>query len=421
MKKFFLWMLMVLLLVAAIVGGTGYYFYDQVSEENVEQPVPTVMGQAVPCTGGDFEVPVLGGVFFKHVAWAADHAEVSLQSAAAEVPVTAPENAAQTRLTITQYNQTIFDGTLEEYADFHFSANGSYAFKVVATFAQAAQDERPRAYGTLTYEFTVKVSVTMTAISSTAIAKQGDIVAVRVTNNLDDTIPNGTFGESTPLHFIKVDGNYTAYLALPCNQETGDYTLTVTVGTNVFTLPLEVQYVPYTKVNFAAQEELPDASDDESAAAVEEYRAAVWPLYDEISAEQLWEGRFTVPVTGTVKYSYGMGSLLPGQSISTRHVGIDYAVSGIAAVTAPGAGRVAFAGTLKLTGNTIIIEHGGGIKTYLYHLTDLAVQTGESVAKGQTIGTLGGVGGNVLHYEVRIGNKSADPKALTEAGSALNW
>lgn len=421
MKKFFLWVLMVLVFIALILGGTGYYFYRSVDAADVEQPALPVMGQPAACTGGDMQVPVLNGVFYKRVAWAADTAAQELSSTSAKVEITAPDGAADTHITVKKYAETVFDGTLSDYASFGFAENGSYDYTVTAQFTKADADERPRAYGTLTYEFRVKVEVQMTAEISAERVKQGQLLAVRVTGNLDDTMPTAE-SELGALHFVKVAGNYTAYLAIPYNQETGEYTVTVNCKNLSQTLKVIVDYVPYEKLSVASAAELPDAGYDESAAAVEEYRSAVWPLYDNIQPESLWDGKFIVPVTGTIACDYGVGTLLPGQTISTRHSGVDYVTNSLSAVVAPNAGRVVFAGTLKLTGKTIIIEHGGGIKSFLFYLDELSVQTGDTVTKGQTVGTIGTVTtGGRLHFEIRVGNKSVNPSGLTSSENALGW
>lgn len=82
-------------------------------------------------------------------------------------------------------------------------------------------------------------------------------------------------------------------------------------------------------------------------------------------------------------------------------------------VTAAAQGTVRTAshqGSANGYGNLVKIEHSGGYYTYYAHLNTIAVEVGESVARGQSIGTVGNTskpGNNVsphLHYEVRRGS-----------------
>ena len=53
-------------------------------------------------------------------------------------------------------------------------------------------------------------------------------------------------------------------------------------------------------------------------------------------------------------------------------------------------------------GNYIVIEHGGGWKTYYFHLAGYSVGHGQAVSQGQQIGTTGSTGnssGPHIHYE----------------------
>jgi hypothetical protein len=53
-------------------------------------------------------------------------------------------------------------------------------------------------------------------------------------------------------------------------------------------------------------------------------------------------------------------------------------------------------------GNYIVIDHGGGWKTYYFHLSSFSVPSGTNVGQGQRIGTTGSTGnssGAHIHYE----------------------
>ncbi len=96
------------------------------------------------------------------------------------------------------------------------------------------------------------------------------------------------------------------------------------------------------------------------------------------------------------------------------HTGIDFAAPTGTEVTATGAGRVAFAGTIRGYGLTVDIDHGGGVVTRYAHLSSIAreVQPGQRLKPGDVVGAVGATGlvsGPNLHYEVRLDGKPVDP------------
>ncbi len=62
---------------------------------------------------------------------------------------------------------------------------------------------------------------------------------------------------------------------------------------------------------------------------------------------------------------------------------------------------------------TIVLNHGQEIKTQYAHLSEIFVNEGERVRKGQPIAHVGNTGkstGPHLHYEVRVGGVAIDPR-----------
>jgi len=78
---------------------------------------------------------------------------------------------------------------------------------------------------------------------------------------------------------------------------------------------------------------------------------------------------------------------------------------------------VVYAGTLALTGGTVVIDHGCGVKSYLFGLDAVKVQRGQSLACGEELGTTSEE--HTLIWELRIGSKSVDPAAALTGSSGL--
>ena len=63
-------------------------------------------------------------------------------------------------------------------------------------------------------------------------------------------------------------------------------------------------------------------------------------------------------------------------------------------------------------GYQIIVDHGAGLRTVYGHLSQLLVESGEPVARGELIGRVGSTGlstGPHLHFEVRQDGELRNP------------
>jgi murein DD-endopeptidase MepM/ murein hydrolase activator NlpD len=95
------------------------------------------------------------------------------------------------------------------------------------------------------------------------------------------------------------------------------------------------------------------------------------------------------------------------------HSGIDIAAPHGQAVYAAASGKVLFSGVQGGYGNTVIINHGGGISTLYGHNSSLLVKAGQVVARGQIIARVGSTGlstGPHVHFEVRINGSPNNPR-----------
>ena len=75
-------------------------------------------------------------------------------------------------------------------------------------------------------------------------------------------------------------------------------------------------------------------------------------------------------------------------------------------------GRIKFAGKRGPLGNTVIIDHGYGVRTHYGHTDEVLVKRGQPVDRGQVIAALGSSGrstGPHLHYSVEVNGKAVNP------------
>jgi murein DD-endopeptidase MepM/ murein hydrolase activator NlpD len=141
-------------------------------------------------------------------------------------------------------------------------------------------------------------------------------------------------------------------------------------------------------------------------------------LYDyglKTSPTPLWQGTFlrmpnAAPLGGFAQsrtYTY------QGKEVDRQtHLGFDLASLVHAAVPAANRGKVVFVGNFGIYGQCIVIDHGLGLQTLYGHLSQFSVKLGDTVEKGQILGSTGATGmagGDHLHYEVMISGQSVNP------------
>jgi murein DD-endopeptidase MepM/ murein hydrolase activator NlpD len=105
------------------------------------------------------------------------------------------------------------------------------------------------------------------------------------------------------------------------------------------------------------------------------------------------------------------------------HFGTDYAAPVGTPVWASQGGRVVSCSPAGGAGNLVVLDHGGGLKTYYMHLSRFAsgLRAGQSVEQKQVIGYVGTTGlstGPHLHFGVQVNGKWVDSTKLTPRRAA---
>lgn len=100
------------------------------------------------------------------------------------------------------------------------------------------------------------------------------------------------------------------------------------------------------------------------------------------------------------------------------HRGIDIALSYGQTVPAPRSGIVTFAGNSGALGQTVVVDHGGGITTRYSHLSGIDVQVGQTIEAGRILGRVGASGratGPHLHFEVLDNGTPVNPAVMLDS------
>lgn len=117
------------------------------------------------------------------------------------------------------------------------------------------------------------------------------------------------------------------------------------------------------------------------------------------------------PINGFITSSFG-GRKSPFGGGNQFHKGLDISGRPGTPIIAPGEGTVTLAAPDGAYGNSVEIDHGGGIVTKYAHMQRSIVKPGQWIRKGEVLGYVGMTGratGPHLHYEVRLNGVPVNP------------
>jgi len=147
----------------------------------------------------------------------------------------------------------------------------------------------------------------------------------------------------------------------------------------------------------------------------------LYALWSVIDPPLRWSEPFSRPIS--LEYPttspYGIRRSYNGGPYASYHSGQDFGAPAGVTVTAPGDGIVVLAESLNVRGNTVLLDHGAGVFTGYWHLSEILVTSGQAVVVGDPLGLVGTTGlstGNHLHWEMRIYGVSVDPMQFLEEG-----
>lgn len=144
-----------------------------------------------------------------------------------------------------------------------------------------------------------------------------------------------------------------------------------------------------------------------------EYAQAM-KIYGTITSKNYVKSEYIVPMDSKITSSFGKARVY-NSTLNGYHSGTDFRAKVGTPIVASNAGKVVLARDRFYAGNSVIIDHGQGIYTCYYHLSEFKVKEGDMVSKAQVIGLSGDTGritGPHLHFSARVGGLQVDPLQL---------
>ena len=414
-KHFLLWLGSVALgvvLLLTVVMGVSYEF---TTEGSCPASAVQFGGTELEANGWCWQVPLIGGKLDKVFASPVTLTVQKLGTLYTAHPAfTLPDWYSYGPLTITDSaGNVVYEGTAAAYDEFLFPANGEYKAELTGSTGALCQNpglEKPaKPTGWYHYSFRFTLQASAEVELSAERVEQGGVVGLRICGMAGDTAPT-VETDLGNVQCVRTADGWRAYIPAAYNASSGGHEVNVTVNGEVISRSIIVLPKDF---GTAEVEPEPAASD----AANTEFKNSVWPLYEQPAREKLWQGGFVCPAESyTTLVDYGQVKVENGQQGSRSNSTMLYTIPG-EPCRAPAAGVVVLAKELALTGNTVVIDHGCGMRSYLYGLQTLSVSQGQTVEKGQAVGALG----EELTMDYKLGSKSVNPWLLFQTGGGLFW
>ncbi len=254
-------------------------------------------------------------------------------------------------------------------------------------------------------------------------AKQGEIVLVPVSGDvLPIEITGRFFGRRIPF-FSGPDpgrqGTYVGLVGIDMQDPPGSHELVVEVHAEDGVRRLSYNVLVIRETFPVQQLTLPKHMvelDQKTLVRVKAEQREVRHVLGVASLERRWRGNFVEPVDGAISGAFGRRRVINGHRRSP-HSGEDIAAPMGTEVVATNDGLVRLVVDHFFSGKGVFVDHGLGLHSMYFHLSEVLVREGEAVRQGEVIGKVGASGratGPHLHWGIRLNGARVDPYALTK-------
>ena len=412
------WLLLVVVFVLVVAGIGVAYLYRSATPDMLPSIRVTFAGQTLEPSAYKWHVPVIGNWFKRTYAETYSSVPAVLEGPISTLSpdITISSTNYATQLTVTDADkETVFEGTLSEFSGYCFDETGTYTAKLVASVTGSRAAGAADITGSETWLFTFDIAIEPSVYLSENTIQQGGVAAIRVTGSYEDDAPTLT----TTLKnqgFIQSSNGWVCYLPIPWNAALGTETIDVQVGRYSTTLYLKVTDGGFNYKDYSSQSQraaLYIGQDDAPAKVSKLFTAAPTGIsWADAGFVQPFLNRLNTTLTfGATEYvgrRYSERSTNTGAGGRTSTNVILSTTRG-ELVIAPASGKIDLAEDLGGDyGITLVIDHGAGVRTIFYGLSDIDIKAGQQVKQGQTLATCG----KTTVVEMRIGTVPIDPIAV---------
>ncbi len=230
-------------------------------------------------------------------------------------------------------------------------------------------------------------------------------VALLDVGNAEQAMPTVTY-TGKPVLVVAQAERWLAVVGLPLSAAVGSHDLTVDGQPLAFSVTDKAYATQPLKVEPKFVN--PDPRDAERIAREQALMQAAFARFSLPLPTQL---QMRQPTPGPLSSSFGLRRVFNGEARSP-HSGLDIAAVTGTPVIAPLAGTVVVTGDFYYNGNTVILDHGGGLLSLFCHLDRIDAKPEHTVTAGTVLGIVGATGrvtGAHLHFSVSLNGARVNP------------
>ena len=251
--------------------------------------------------------------------------------------------------------------------------------------------------------------------------KQGEIVVVRVPADQHITAVTGQFLNRKIPFFSDASGasvpSFVGLIGVDLQDAPGMHELVLDIVSAAGHRRLSYNVLVIKEKRAVQRLTLPKDKvdlDEDSLIRVKAEQAQIRAVLEAVSERRLWASDFLRPVEGPITGAFGRQRIINGQA-KNPHNGEDIAAPLGADVVAMNDGVVCLTPEHFFSGKGVFVDHGLGLYSMYFHLSEVSVKEGEVVRRGQVLGKVGASGratGPHLHWGVNLNGARVDPLSL---------
>lgn len=251
--------------------------------------------------------------------------------------------------------------------------------------------------------------------------REGDVVALHLLQPQAGRRPTAVEGklEGRTIRFVRTGDDWFGVAAAPVGGSgLADLELRFVLGPDSTvvrrtTLRIRERDFPTTRLSVDPRYSSPP---EEALVRIREERKLVTAVLARTTDAWLPGGPFRRPRDTRVTSPFGQRRVFNGE-LRSRHTGVDLAGRRGEPVLSAARGRVALTEELYYAGHAVYLDHGLGLYTGYFHLSEITVAEGDTLRAGQPLGRVGATGrvtGPHLHWAAWVHGEALDARSLLE-------